>query len=194
MSSAIWPASPRLGAGMVGGRLTVAGSAGPHVGAGMADGELIVEGDAGDWAGAEMQGGRMVVRGSAGRRLGGAYAGTRAGMQGGEILVHGDAGGRGGAPACVAGSSPSPGTLGAAAGLSALAGTIVAFGAVGGPPGRGDASRQHRRDEPAPPSSPPMRGPAPTARRPAPVPPPAPDARPAGHRRADRGPLYALVG
>ena len=29
-----------LGAGMTGGRLTVAGSAGPHVGAGMPDGEL----------------------------------------------------------------------------------------------------------------------------------------------------------
>ncbi|HWH92723.1 MAG TPA: formylmethanofuran dehydrogenase subunit C, partial [Baekduia sp.] len=81
-----------LGAGMAGGRLTLAGSAGPHAGAGMRDGELVVEGDAGDWAGAEMRGGRLVVRGSAGRRLGGAYAGARAGMRGGEILVHGDAG------------------------------------------------------------------------------------------------------
>ena len=41
----------RLGAGMSGGRLTVAGDAGRHVGAGMSGGELVVEGDAGDWAG-----------------------------------------------------------------------------------------------------------------------------------------------
>ena len=37
------------------------------------------------------------MRGSAGRRLGGAYAGSRAGMRGGEILVHGDAGDEAGA-------------------------------------------------------------------------------------------------
>ena len=125
-----------LGAGMTGGRLTVAGSAGPHVGAGMQDGELIVEGDAGDWAGAEMRGGRLVVRGSAGRRLGGAYAGTTAGMRGGEVLVHGDAGEEAGA-GLRRGLIAVAGRVGAAAGLSALAGTIVAFGAVGAHPGAG---------------------------------------------------------
>ena len=125
-----------LGAGMTGGRLTVAGSAGPHAGAGMQDGELIVEGDAGDFAGAEMRGGRLIVRGSAGRRLGGAYAGARAGMHGGEILVHGDAGEEAGA-GLRRGLIAVAGRAGPAAGLSALAGTIVAFGAIGAHPGAG---------------------------------------------------------
>ena len=125
-----------LGAGMAGGRLTVAGDVGPHAGAGMSDGELVIEGDAGDWAGAEMQGGRLLVRGSAGRRLGGAYAGSRAGMLGGEIVVHGDAGDEVGA-GLRRGLIAVAGRVGAAAGLSALAGTIVAFGAVGPHPGAG---------------------------------------------------------
>jgi len=117
-----------LGTGMTGGRLTLAGSAGPHVGAGMRDGELVVKGDVGDWAGAEMGGGRLTVRGSAGRRLGGAYPGTTAGMRGGEILVHGDAGEEAGA-GLRRGLIAVAGRVGAATGLNALAGTIVAFGA-----------------------------------------------------------------
>ena len=125
-----------LGAGMTGGRLTVAGNAGPHAGAGMGDGELIVEGDAGDWAGAEMRGGRLVVRGSAGRQLGGAYAGARAGMHGGEILVYGDAGEEAGA-GLRRGLIAVAGRAGPATGLSALAGTIIAFGALGAHPGAG---------------------------------------------------------
>jgi formylmethanofuran dehydrogenase subunit C len=125
-----------LGAGMTGGRLTVAGIAGPHVGAGMCDGELVVDGDAGDWAGAEMRGGRLVVHGSAGRRLGGAYAGSRAGMRGGEILVAGDAGEEAGA-GLRRGLIAVAGSVGAAAGLNALAGTIVAFGPVGRHAGAG---------------------------------------------------------
>jgi formylmethanofuran dehydrogenase subunit C len=125
-----------LGAGMTGGRLTVAGCAGPHAGAGMRGGELVVEGDAGDWAGAEMRGGRLVVRGSAGRRLGGAYAGSRAGVRGGEIVVHGDAGDEAGA-GLRRGLIAVAGSVGEAAGLGALAGTIVALGAVGIHPGAG---------------------------------------------------------
>jgi formylmethanofuran dehydrogenase subunit C len=125
-----------LGAGMTGGRLTVAGSAGPHLGAGMRDGEILVEGDAGAWAGAGMQGGRLVVRGSAGRRLGGAYAGSRAGMTGGEIVVHGDVGDEAGA-GLRRGLIAVAGRTGEAAGLSALAGTIVALGALGAHPGFG---------------------------------------------------------
>jgi formylmethanofuran dehydrogenase subunit C len=125
-----------LGAGMAGGRLTLAGGAGPHVGAGMRDGELIVEGDAGDWAGAGMRGGRLVVRGSAGHRLGGAYVGERAGMRGGEILVHGDAGDEAGA-GLRRGLIAVAGRVGQAAALRALAGTIVALGALGAHPGAG---------------------------------------------------------
>jgi formylmethanofuran dehydrogenase subunit C len=125
-----------LGAGMAGGRLTLAGGAGPHAGAGMRDGELVVEGDAGDWTGAGMQGGRIVVRGSAGRRLGGAYAGARAGMRGGEILVHGDAAEETGA-GLRRGLIAVAGRAGPGAGLRALAGTIVALGALGPHPGAG---------------------------------------------------------
>jgi formylmethanofuran dehydrogenase subunit C len=125
-----------VGAGMTGGRLTIAGRAGPHVGAGMEGGEIVVEGEAGDFAGAEMRGGRIVVRGSAGRRLGGAYAGSRAGMRGGEILVHGSAGDEAGA-GVRRGVVAVAGPTGDAAGLSALAGTIVALGPLGAHPGAG---------------------------------------------------------
>jgi formylmethanofuran dehydrogenase subunit C len=125
-----------FGAGMAGGRLTLAGGAGPHTGAGMRDGELVVEGDAGDWTGADMRGGRLVVRGSAGRRLGAAYPGARAGMRGGEILVHGDAGEEAGA-GLRRGVIAVAGRAGRAAGLRALAGTIVVLGALGEHPGAG---------------------------------------------------------
>ena len=83
-----------------------------------------------------MRGGRLVVRGSAGRRLGGAYAGTRAGMRGGEILVHGDAGEETGA-GLRRGLIAVAGRVGPATGLSALAGTIVVLGALGAHPGAG---------------------------------------------------------
>jgi formylmethanofuran dehydrogenase subunit C len=125
-----------LGAGMTGGRLTLAGGAGPHAGAAMRDGELVVEGDAGDWTGADMRGGRLVVRGSAGRRLGAAYVGARAGMRGGEILVHGDAGEETGA-GLRRGLIAVAGRTGQAAGLRALAGTIVTLGTLGAHPGAG---------------------------------------------------------
>jgi formylmethanofuran dehydrogenase subunit C len=125
-----------LGAGMTGGRLTITGAAGSHVGAGMRDGEIVVDGDAGAWAGAEMRGGRLVVRGSAGRGLGAAYAGARAGMLGGEILVHGDAGEEAGA-GLRRGLIAVAGAMGAAAGLRALAGTLVALGTLGDHPGAG---------------------------------------------------------
>ena len=125
-----------VGAGMAGGRLTIAGRAGPHAGAGMEGGKILVEGDAGDFAGAEMRGGRLVVRGSAARRLGGAYAGSRAGMRGGEILVHGSAGDEAGA-GLRRGVVAVAGRAGDATGLSALAGTIVALGPLGAHPGAG---------------------------------------------------------
>jgi formylmethanofuran dehydrogenase subunit C len=83
-----------------------------------------------------MRGGRLVVRGSAGRRLGGAYAGSRAGVRGGEIVVHGDAGDEAGA-GLRRGLIAVAGSVGEAAGLGALAGTIVALGAVGIHPGAG---------------------------------------------------------
>ena len=123
-----------VGAGMTGGRLTVAGDAGMHTGAEMRGGELVVEGDAGDYAGTSMRGGRLVVRGSAGHQLGGALPGERAGMRGGEIVVHGDAGDRAGA-GLRRGLIAVAGRVGDAAGLRMLAGTIVALGALGALPG-----------------------------------------------------------
>ena len=82
-----------LGAGMTGGRLTVAGDAGLHAGAGMRGGELVVEGDAGDWAGAGMRGGTARrARLAPGAGSAAPTPGERAGMRGGEIVVHGDAG------------------------------------------------------------------------------------------------------
>ncbi len=125
-----------VGAGMTGGRLTVAGGVGMHAGAGMGGGELHVEGDAGDWAGAGMRGGMLVVRGSAGGRLGGALPGERAGMRGGEIVVHGDAGAPAGA-GLRRGLIASGGRAEEAAGLRKLAGTIVALGGLGARAGAG---------------------------------------------------------
>jgi formylmethanofuran dehydrogenase subunit C len=125
-----------VGAGMIAGRLTVAGDVGMHAGAGMRGGELHVEGDAGDWAGAGMRGGTLVVRGSAGRQLGGVYPGERAGMRGGEIVVHGDAGAQAGA-GVRRGLIGVAGRVGDAAGLHMLAGTIVALGGLGRRAGAG---------------------------------------------------------
>src|SRR5918995_6685953 len=123
-----------VGAGMAGGRLTIAGDVGMHAGAGMRGGELHVEGDAGDWAGAGMRGGRLVVRGSTGRQLGGVCAGDRAGMRGGEIVVGGNAGAQAGA-GLRRGLIAVAGRVGDAAGLRMLAGTIVALGGLGARPG-----------------------------------------------------------
>jgi formylmethanofuran dehydrogenase subunit C len=125
-----------VGAGMAGGRLTVAGDVGMHAGAAMRGGELHVEGDIGDWAGAGMRGGKLVVRGSAGRLLGGVYPGERAGMRGGEIIVHGDAGAQAGA-GLRRGLIAVAGRAGDAAGLRMLAGTIVALGGLGPRAGAG---------------------------------------------------------
>ena len=66
-----------LGAGMAGGRLTIAGSAGPHVGAGMHGGEILVHGDAGDEAGAGLRRGLIAIAGRTGDAAGlSAPAGT----------------------------------------------------------------------------------------------------------------------
>ena len=125
-----------VGAGMTGGRLTVAGDVGPHAGAGMRGGELHVAGDAGDWAGAGMHGGTLVVRGSAGRRLGGVHPGERAGMRGGEIVVHGDAGEQAGA-GLRRGLIAVGGRVGDFAAAGMVAGSIFVFGPVGRHPGAG---------------------------------------------------------
>lgn len=126
----------RLGEAMGAGRLTLDGPAGEHVGARMSGGELVVHGAVGPYAGAEMAGGLLHVHGDAGDGLGAAYPGARAGMRGGELLVDGDAGAEAGA-GLRRGLIAVAGRVGAAAGLRALAGTIVALGGAGAEAGTG---------------------------------------------------------
>jgi formylmethanofuran dehydrogenase subunit C len=100
---------------MVGGTLTVTGSAGPFAGSGATGGTLTIEGDAGDHAGgaayaakAGLDGATLVIRGRAGN-----YLGDR--MRRGLLLV---------------------GEAGAFAGSRMIAGTIAAA-SVGDHPGYG---------------------------------------------------------
>src|SRR5205085_12648681 len=81
-----------LGAGMIGGQLTIGGPAGTHLGSRMTGGTIEVHGDADDWVGAEMRGGRIHIHGSAGDHAGAAYPGARRGMRGGVLLIDGDVG------------------------------------------------------------------------------------------------------
>ena len=57
----------RVGAGLEGGELTVAGRAGDYAGEAMRGGTLVVDGEAGDYLGAEMRAGTISVSGAAGR-------------------------------------------------------------------------------------------------------------------------------
>ncbi len=102
----------QLGRNALGGRITVAGDAGPYAASGMSGGHIDIDGDCGDFLGAPlpgeiagMAGGRIVVRGGVGQR-----AGDR--LRRGIILIEGDAG-------------PDLGSR-------AIAGTIIALGAVEG--------------------------------------------------------------
>lgn len=102
----------QLGRGALGGQITVVGDAGPHAASGMSGGHIDIDGDCGDFLGAPlageingMAGGRVVVRGHAGKR-----AGDR--LRRGIIIIEGD--------------------TGADLGSRAIAGTIVALGAVEG--------------------------------------------------------------
>lgn len=101
----------RLGAGLSGGEVTVAGNVGMEAGLGMSGGVLVIEGDAGPRAGA-------------------APLGFKRGMTGGELIIRGSAGPEAGATMrrglLVIGRTAADRT-----GLGMIAGTIIIFGAAG---------------------------------------------------------------
>ncbi len=119
-----------IGAGMTGGTLRVAGSAGRHVGSDMQAGRIEVRGDVGDDLGTALKGGEISVLGSAGDRVGAAHRGARRGMTGGTIAVAGDAGHEVGA-GMRRGLIALGGKAGDWIGANLLAGTIVAAGGAG---------------------------------------------------------------
>jgi len=84
----------RIGQGMDGGRLSVAGDVGDYLGAAMRGGDIVVEGGAGHLAACEMAGGRLEVRGNVGDFAAGALPGSMDGMRGGTLVVRGNAGAR----------------------------------------------------------------------------------------------------
>lgn len=119
----------RIGAGMRGGSISVAGDAGAFLGLGMAGGEIRVEGDAGAFAAAGMRGGFLHIAGSAGDFLGGARPGERFGMTGGLVLA-GSAGDRT-ADSMRRGAILVEQDAGAYCGARMLAGTVAVLGSVG---------------------------------------------------------------
>jgi formylmethanofuran dehydrogenase subunit C len=125
-----------LGAGCLGGELSIHGSAGRRVAAGMTGGRVEVHGDVGDDAGVGMLGGALRVSGNAGDRLGGAASGAAKGMTGGEIVVSGSAG-REAAARARRGLVVVGGDTGADAARAIIAGTLVVFGRTGANPARG---------------------------------------------------------
>lgn len=110
-----------------------------RIGAGLAGGTVTVAGDVGDEAGLGMSGGALVIEGSAGRRTGAAATGYRRGITGGEIVVRGSVGPEAGA-AMRRGLIAVGGDAADYAGLGLIAGTIVVFGASG--PGAGQWSKR----------------------------------------------------
>ncbi len=102
----------QLGRGAKGGKITVAGDAGPHAASGMTGGHIDIDGDAGDF-------------------LAGPLAGEIAGMAGGLVIVRGDAGARAG-DRLRRGVIIIEGDAGEDLGARAIAGTIIALGAVEG--------------------------------------------------------------
>jgi formylmethanofuran dehydrogenase subunit C len=126
-----------LGAGMLGGELTIDGHAGADIGSGMAGGAIHLRGNAGDGAGAGMSGGVIRIDGNATDRLGAAIPGASKGMTGGEIIVLGSVG-------CDAAAKARRGlivvggtTLGDT-GRGMIAGSVIVLGACGENPGRGN--------------------------------------------------------
>ncbi|MEO7985524.1 MAG: formylmethanofuran dehydrogenase subunit C [Gemmatimonadales bacterium] len=119
----------RLGAGLAGGAVVVAGNIGREVGLGMSAGSIDVHGDAGPKAGGAapearrgMIGGELIIRGSAGEECG-----SR--MRRGLVVVCRDAGARAGL-GMLAGTVIVLGNAGSSAGLWSKRGSIVVLGAV----------------------------------------------------------------
>jgi formylmethanofuran dehydrogenase subunit C len=124
----------RVGAGLEGGELTVAGDAGDYAGEAMRGGTLLVRGSAGDYLGAEMRAGTIEVSGSTGAFAGSGRAGAMKGMSGGCIIVRGNAGERTG-DRMRRGLLLIEGAAGSYCAARMIAGTIVTLGEVGSHPG-----------------------------------------------------------
>lgn len=143
----------RVGAGLEGGELTVAGDAGDYAGEAMRGGTLLVRGSAGDYLGAEMRAGTIEVSGNAGAFAGSGRAGAMKGMSGGCIIVRGNAGERTG-DRMRRGLLLVEGTTGAYCAARMIAGTIVALGRTGSHPGylmrRGTVMLADTRFQPLP--------------------------------------------
>ena len=114
----------RLGEGMTGGELAVAGNVGIQAGRLMSGGRLTIDGDAGPWAASGMSGGTIEIRGDAGDRLGGPLAGETTGMRGGIVVVRRNAGERAG-DRMRRGTIIIDGAAGAYAGSRMIAGSVL---------------------------------------------------------------------
>ena len=124
----------RIGAGMTGGRVTVAGDAGDYLGLAMAGGRIEVEGGCGGHAACGLRSGVIHVRGSVGDFLGSALVGELHGMRGGTVVVGGDAGDRAG-DRMRRGMLLVEGNAGDYCASRMTAGTLVVLGSVGANPG-----------------------------------------------------------
>jgi formylmethanofuran dehydrogenase subunit C len=106
-----------------------------RVGAGMAGGRIDIAGNVGDDAGMAMSGGLLHVSGNAGDRFCAAAPGASKGMTGGEAIVFGSAGSEVGAR-CRRGLIVVGGDTGPQPARDIIAGTLVVFGRTGAEPGR----------------------------------------------------------
>ena len=120
----------RVGAGLRGGVILVAGPCGREAGLAMRGGGLVIRGAAGDGLGMGLRGGMIEVRGDAGDGIGSAALGERQGMRGGRILVHGKVGTRCG-ERMRRGEILIAGDAGALCGARMIAGTLVVLGDMG---------------------------------------------------------------
>jgi formylmethanofuran dehydrogenase subunit C len=124
----------RVGCGMSGGAILVAGDVGSQAGRLMAGGRLTIAGNAGPWVASGMKGGTLEITGSAGDRLGGPLAGEVTGMRGGVVVVRGNVGARAG-DRMRRGMIVIEGGVGSHAGSRMIAGTLIVRGRAGPLPG-----------------------------------------------------------
>ncbi|MCX6672457.1 MAG: formylmethanofuran dehydrogenase subunit C [Methanothrix sp.] len=119
----------RIGEGMTAGVVLAEESVGMHAGNNMLGGLLSISGSADDWLAREMRGGKVLVMGNAGNYVGSGYRGEKCGMRGGEIEVRGSAGAFLGEHLC-GGSIRIAGDAGDFAGAANQGGTIFIGGST----------------------------------------------------------------
>lgn len=83
----------KIGAGLVGGGITVDGNVGMLLGTRMEHGKIVVNGSAGVLAGASMSGGHIAISRNVGDQACGVGLGDTMGMKGGFVTIGGNAGG-----------------------------------------------------------------------------------------------------